>query len=64
MWLIVPSVYKRCHDDADANHPTPLTKRMHDTKLADKGRDPDSTTRQALHAIELCLPVPKATLLN
>jgi hypothetical protein len=29
-----------------------------------KESDPDSTTRQALRAIELCLPVPKATLLN
>jgi hypothetical protein len=62
MWLIAPSVYTRCHGDAIQTGPTPLTKNArgvvgeHNTQEAQLPRAP--------HAIELCLPVPKATLLN
>jgi hypothetical protein len=62
MWLIAPSVYTRCHGAAMQTGPTPLTKSARG--VVGEHKDQDAQLPRALDAIELCLPVPKATLLN
>lgn len=63
MWLIEPSVYKRCHDDAGANHPNPLTKWMQETILANKATQTAQRVKlfARLSSVCLCRKQPYST---